>query len=109
MNLLRVADMIDQIGAAVTLRRPTGPSGITFDVPLMAVIRGYAPNELVGGIQQGDRRAIVSNRFILERQWPGPPRRGDQLIVDGRTTTIQAVDSTEVGDLIVKHELQIRG
>ncbi len=109
MNLEIVADMIAQYGEPVTLRR-TVQNGIKFDVTVIAVIRGYSPDELVGGIVQGDRMAIISNREIARRQWPGPPRQGDQLIIRGKTATLQSAAATiVVGDTVVKHTMQIRG
>lgn len=108
MNLETVvADMIQQYGEPVTLRRITG--GIKFDVTVVAVVRGYQPNELVGGIVQGDRLVIISNREIGRRQWPGPPKIGDQFIIRGKTATVQGVSTIVVEDTTVKHTLQIRG
>ena len=109
MNLEIVADMISQYGEPVILRRVAG-NGIRFDVTVTAVVRGYQPNELISGIQQGDRLVILSNREIASRQWPGPPRQGDQVVIRGKTTTVQAASATVViGDEIAKHTLQVRG
>lgn len=109
MNPDEVGDMIQRYGRPITLRR-LAPNGIRFDVTVTAIVRNYAPTELVGGIAQGDRKVIISNREIERRQWPGPPRDGDQCIIDGKTTTLKAAPATvKIGDDIIKHTLQVRG
>ncbi len=109
INLSDVADGIAENGQSIILRRP-GPHGTAFDVVLPAMVRAYQPQELVGGIVQGDRRVVISDREITAAQWPGPPRQGDQIIVNGRTATLQANAATIlVGDFVVKHIMQVRG
>lgn len=108
MNPEVVDVMIHRYGQPVTLRRTTGP--VHYDVDVTAIVNEYMPNELVGGIQQGDRRVVISNREIAERQWPGPPVQGDKVIINGKTTTLQAnPDTKRIGDVIVKHDLRVRG
>lgn len=104
-----ITDDVRQAGTMVLLRRPS-PHGMHFDLPVMAMVRAYQPAELVGGIEQGDRRVVISNAEIAARQWPGPPRRGDEMIISDRTVTLR-VDATTVriGDFIVKHVMQVRG
>ena len=108
MNFNIVTNMIDRYGEQVTLRRLT--HGIPFDVTVKARVQGYSPDELVGGIAQGDRMVIISNREIAERQWPGPPKQGDQIIIRGKTATLQAAAATVVvGGVTVMHTMQVRG
>ena len=104
-----ISDDIRQNGTMVLLRRPS-PQGLHFDLPVMAMVRAYQPAELVGGIEQGDRRVVISNAEIASRQWPGPPKRGDEIIISDRTTTLR-VDATtlRVGGFVVKHVMQVRG
>ncbi len=109
VNLTDVADGIVQNGQSIVLRRP-GPHSTYFDVVLPAMVRAYQPQELVGGITQGDRRVVISDREITAAQWPGPPRQGDQLLINGKTATLQANAATIlVGDFVVKHIMQVRG
>jgi hypothetical protein len=108
MNLTRIAGALDRVGKAATLRRVIGP-GSFVSVAVTAVWRGYAPNELAGDIVQGDRQARISDAEIVARQWPGPPRRGDQMILDGRTWQVMGVDSPNIGDVTAMHIIQIRG
>jgi hypothetical protein len=108
MNVSTVANAIARVGKAATLRRVAGP--LTFvSVGVKAVVRAYQPNELQGAIIQGDRQARISNVEIGARQWPGPPRRGDQLILDGRTYNVQGVDSPNIGEDTAMHIIQVRG
>lgn len=104
-----VADAIERVGKTASLRRLGGRAGIWFDVDVIAVWRGYLPNEFQGGIVQGDRHVTISDRAIAARKWPGPPRRGDQMILDGRTYQVLAVDSPNVGEETAMHIMQVRG
>lgn len=109
MNLDEVADAIEQNGTAIMLRRPA-PQGLHFDVEVAAMVRLFQANELVGGIQQGDRRIVISNRAIAARAWPGPPKQGDQVIISGKTATLLTnAETVMVGDAVVKHVMQVRG
>jgi hypothetical protein len=108
MNVSTVANAIARVGKAATLRRVTGPQTFV-SVGVKVVVRAYQPNELQGGIVQGDRQARISNAEIDARQWPGPPRRGDQLILDGRTYNVQGVDSPNIAEDTAMHIMQVRG
>lgn len=102
--------MIAQFGQPVTLQRLTGTTTqVRHDVVCQAVVRGYKPVQLVGGIILGDRQVTISNVEIAHTQWPGPPRNGDRCVIDGRTTTIQACDTRKLRDDIVLHLIQMRG
>ncbi len=108
MNVGTVAHAIDRVGKPATLRRVAGP-GRFVSVTLKAVWRGYQPQELAGGIVQGDREVRIGNAEIAARKWPGPPRRGDQMILEGRTFTVMAADSPNIGETTAMHILQVRG
>jgi hypothetical protein len=103
---LEVEAAIAEVGQPVTLRRIGTPN---IDVNLPARILAYLPQEIGAGVVQGDRQAIIGNISILEAGWPGPPRRGDQLRFNGKTTTIMGCDSQQVGAETVRHNLQLRG
>jgi hypothetical protein len=103
-----VADAVEQVGKPCSLRRLTG-SNHYFEVIVRAVVRGYHPDDMVEGIAAGDMQAILGNNEIAAAQWPGPPRKGDQLSVDGRTWTIQGNNNADVHGLMAMHRLQIRG
>lgn len=100
--------MLARYGEATVLRRISGRS-IFIDVELMARVDNYQPDEIGGGVVQGDQKAILGNVEIAAAQWPGPPRRGDQLVVGGRTRTIEAVITATIDGEDERHDLQIRG
>ncbi|MBM3549719.1 MAG: hypothetical protein FJX54_22495 [Alphaproteobacteria bacterium] len=108
-------------GEDVVLRRISG-SGATatsVDVACRAVVREYRPEELVGGIAQGDSQVILSPSEIRSSGWPDPggsppgtvslPKKGDKLIVQGRMRTIEAVAPILVAGEFVRIDLQVRG
>ena len=108
-------------GEDVVLRRisGSGPSATSIDVVCRAVVRGYRPEELVGGIAQGDSQVILSPSEIRVSGWPdlggspsgtaSLPRKGDKLIVQGRMRTIEAVAPIQVAAELVRIDLQVRG
>jgi hypothetical protein len=95
-----------EAGEPVLLRRIATPP---VAVQCAARVDDFAPHEIAGAVQQGDRRVIICNAEIAAAGWPGPPRRGDQLIIDGRTTTIQGCATLRIGSEVVRHTLQVRG
>jgi hypothetical protein len=90
----RIAALIAQFGQPVPLQRMTGTTTqVRHEVVCQAIVRGYEPVQLIGGIILGDRQVAISNAEIAHAQWPGPPRSGDRCVIDGRTTIIQACDT----------------
>jgi hypothetical protein len=108
-------------GEDVVLRRigGSGATATSVDVTCRAVVRGYRPEELVGGIAQGDSQVILSPSEIRSSGWPDPdgspsgsaslPRKGDKLIVQGRMRTIEAAAPIQVAGELVRIDLQVRG
>ncbi len=101
------------LGEWVLIRRYTG-TGTTrphFDVRARARIVGYAPNELVGGIQQGDRRAIVLADDLFGSGLTMPVLNTDKLVDHGRELQIIAVDADtrKIDGVLIAYELQVRG
>jgi len=109
MTAERVASAIGRRGRSLTLRRYTGTARKFFDVTVKGVVSNYRPEQLAGGIQQGDRQIIIANTEIAARQWPGPPRRSDAIKIDGIFVTIENVETVYAGEDIAKHVLQVRG
>lgn len=103
---------IAAVGETVTLRRPAGVSPQTFtDAEARARVTDFHADELVGSLQQGDRKLIVLAKDLEARQWPVPPRKGDKAIVRGKTLNVEAVDDStrRVGGVIVAYEIAARG
>jgi hypothetical protein len=81
-------------------------------------MRQYQPDELVGGIIQGDSFVILSPSEIIAANWPGTvtapgdkrvPKHGDQLIVQGIARTVQTGTPFYIAGALVRLELQVRG
>jgi len=105
----KIGDALAQYGRAVTLRRRAGTSATFTDVTVHGVAKGYRPQELLGGVTQGDQSVTISNQEILAAGWPGPPVRGDLLVIGGKTTTVQGCETKYLGSDILAHVLWVRG
>ncbi|CAB4142659.1 hypothetical protein UFOVP452_28 [uncultured Caudovirales phage] len=99
---------IAMTGEPVTLRTFTGAgaSRTPADATVRARVRGYAPAELVGGVTQGDRELIV-----LAEDVATAPKKGDQVIVRGRTLNVEAVDDStrRFAGILMAYVLTARG
>lgn len=109
------AEQMDLYGETISIRRYSG-SGLTrtwLDRSCRARVMGYAPNELVGGITQGDRKIIVlaedlegdSPEFVIAKT--------DKVVAArfANELSIQSVDAStrRIGETLIAYELQARG
>lgn len=99
--------------STITLRRihlsPTVPTDVT---GVLAHVSGYGPEELVGGIQQGDRKVILPAENI--GAFPVPFQTGgtDKIVLnDGRVLNIQIVDdrTARIADELIAYKITARG
>jgi len=109
MGASRIAAAIQRRGEDLILRRIFGNDQAHFDVRLKGVVRGYQPEQLVGAIVQGDREVRISNQEIVNKQWPGPPRRADRMRIAGHWVTVENVNTFNVSNEVVEHVIQVRG
>ncbi|MGE4044465.1 MAG: hypothetical protein AB7F35_06405 [Acetobacteraceae bacterium] len=100
---------IKRNGQPVTLMRLHTAAQIPVSVDLHAVVRGYRLDELAGSIVQGDREVTISPIPIRMRHWPGPPRKNDRVLIGADVTTIQGVETVQVGDTVIRHNIHVRG
>lgn len=115
-------------GQDIVLRRVIGQSQATqqfIDVTCRAFVRGYAPDELVGGITQQDSRVVLSPTQINAAHWPGgqvvstaqfqadqrvpDKNRGDICFIDGRRCSIEAAKAVIIDGALVRIDMQVRG
>lgn len=109
-------------GQDIRLVRLTGTQQIPYEVTCRAVVRGYQPSELVGGISQQDSMVILSPTEIDRYGWPGPapspaavgadrrvPRKGDRAVINGVPRAVEAGAGIYVGDELVRIELHVKG
>ena len=105
--------MIDDTGEWVTIRRYTGAGSNRprFDVEVRAKVTGYAPDELVGYIAQGDRRVIVLAQDLIDRQFALPITASDKVLVRGRELSIISPDDSTRRDAttLIAYEFTARG
>lgn len=97
----------------VFVRRYTGagPARPFFDTQMRARITGYEPHELIGAIQQGDRKCVGYAPDLVDAGFALPVTSNDKLVVRGRELAIIAADDStrrDEGELIAL-QLQIRG
>lgn len=97
----------------VYIRRYTGvgPTRPFFDTPMRARVMTYEPQELIGTIQQGDRKCIGFVPDLVDVGFALPVTSNDKLVVRGRELAIIAVDDNtrrDEGELVAL-ELQVRG
>ncbi len=102
---------MDRYGETVTFQRP---GGALPDASVRCRIFGYAPNELVGGIVQGDSKVIALAEDFEAAGWDAPKggRGNDQiLLADGRVLAIQFVDdkTRKIAGTLLAYEIQARG
>lgn len=106
-------------GEQVRLLRMAAPpaSGVANEVDVQAMVRGYAPSEIVqgSGITQQDQLCILSPTTLVATSWPAPgqspvPKIGDRVVsTTGRVSTVMAAAGITMGTTLVRIELQIRG
>lgn len=110
-------------GEEIRLQRLTlGPGGvqIPFEVVCNAFVRGYAPDELVGGITQQDAKVIISPTEIIANDWPGPatspttsdrrvPRKGDRTYIAGKARAVEAAAGLYLAGELVRIEMRVLG
>ncbi len=102
------AQHLAQYGRTVVLyRRLASQHDLT--VECAARVDHWRPDEMVDEVIQGRRTVIISNHEIEQASWPGPPVRGDLLLIDGLQTTIWGVETIEVGGVVMRHNLVVEG
>jgi hypothetical protein len=98
----------------IAIRRYTGTGSARprFDAEnIRARVVGYDEQELVGGIQQGDRRAIVYADDLIDAGFALPVTTSDKLVVRGKELAIIAADDStrRVDGVLIAIEIQARG
>ena len=112
-------------GERVRLQRLTlGPAGIQvpFSVRCRAFVRGFEPEELVGGIKQTDSKVILSPTEIMRKAWPGPaigqqppgqdrriPVKDDRVFIKGKPRNVDAATGIYLNGVLVRIEMRVIG
>lgn len=102
-------------GQNATLRRSlwSGTERTDIEATVRIALRGYRPDEITGGIMQGDSEVILSPTQLIAEGWPSGeaelPRQGDTIVSAGRPRSIVGVDPRFIGETLVRINLQVRG
>ena len=98
-------------GQDIVLRRPVA-NGAAIERPFRAFVRGYRPDELSGGLQQGDTELVMSPTGL-------PPefadtdatrlRKLDRITFDGRIRTVKFVEPVRVAGTLVRLNVTVEG
>jgi len=89
-----------------------GTSVTMHDVAVRIRADDYQPDELVGGIMQGETKVILSPTQILAAAWPGPqdwPRIGDTIVIDGRERRILSAPPKQIDGTVVRIDMRVAG
>lgn len=106
---------------AILVRRYAGKGvsrAVVAEASVLARIATYKPEQLVGGIIQGDRKvialndpaaAVPSGKVALSTMLP--LSNDDKLVISGREVAIQGVDdqTRRIQDVLIALEIQVRG
>jgi hypothetical protein len=90
-------------GQTVILRR-----GDT-EFNILAFVREYRPDELVGGILQGDSNVVLSPTQIAGTPFEASIQRNDKVVIRGRVRNVQGAAPVLIADQLVRINLQVRG
>ena len=108
-SLRGVVREMEQKGEEITVRRPGEPP---IEVTARALVSGYQPDELVGGVNQGDRKVTVSVQDLVKNGFPLPLRPGvDRVVIRGRAMTISDVDDStlRIAGVLLAYRLRATG
>ena len=104
---------MDVAGEQIVIRRYTGTGANRpfFDATVRARVMGYEPHEIVGIVQQGDRRIILLAEDMVAAQIPLALTNGDKVVIRGEELNIEgANDNTRrIQGVLIAIELQVRG
>ena len=109
------ADYARTLTERATIRRYTGTGPIAtkprHDVSVRCRVVGYEAEELVGTIQQGDRKVIAYADDVTEAGMVLPLTANDKMIVRGKELAIVQADhdTRKIGPTLIAIEIQVRG
>ena len=100
-------------GETISIRRLAAPgdSPAYTDTDLRARVTGYQEHELVGTIQQGDRKIIALADDLIDAGFPVPVTANDKVMLRGKRLAIVAVDDStrRIQGVLIAYEIQARG
>ncbi len=104
---------MEEVGEEITIRRytGTGQNRPQTNVIVLARVMEYDPQELIGTINQGDRKLIVLIDDLISSGFSLPVMKNDKTIVRGRELNIEKVDDNtrRINGVLIAYEIQARG
>lgn len=93
-----------QHGEPIVIRR----DGVS--ATALGKVNGYSPDELVGGVNQGDQKVILLAEDLELEGFPVPPASGDEVDHLGRTLYVMFEPTQRrVGTTTIAYDLVVRG
>lgn len=101
-----------------------GPSGaqIPVEVKCRAFVRGYSPEQLIGGITQDQSQVTISPTEIIAQGWPGPalsnaapeqdrriPRKDARVFIKDKPRNVEAAQGIYLGGELVRIDMRVKG
>jgi hypothetical protein len=105
----RVAYAIGRVGEPGVLVRLPGRTGTRQELPLKCVPTYATPTAPAGSVVQAHLEVRIGNAELAASNWPGPIRRGDQIIIAGITYTVQGVQTSSPNGHSAMHLLYVLG
>lgn len=85
------------------------PANIDVTVQCRTPRQLFRAEQSVQGLVQGDEEAWILNDEIAAAGWPGPPKAGDTMIIDGANWSVVGNRAVYAGPLLIGHNITIRG
>lgn len=96
-------------GRPMDLKRRIGTTSGYYICTVRGKPVDYQPIELLSGvIKTGDRKIRVA-ALDIPSTWPAPPIAGDFVIIDGKTATVQGVETLFGGTELIGYKIWVRG
>lgn len=95
-------------GRPMTLSRPNG-SAPAVGVVVQGFVYTATPEPSASPASQDIGMAAILNDEIVAAAWPGPPKKGDWLQVDGVTWQVVGNALVYEGAVLIGHTLTIKG
>lgn len=113
VNLLEIGQVLNRRGKTVTLRNIAAAvsadggavATTAMDTPVQAIVRSYRTNEVRGLVEEGDREIVFAAGAIPFTPFP----ERDQVVIDGKATSIMTVATTYDAGSPVVYRLHVRG
>lgn len=95
-----------------------GVQSIAEQVTCRAFVRGYEPNQMMGGITQQDSRVVISPTEIIASGWTSGkpanedrrvPMKNNKVIIQGKVRNVEAAVGKYVANELVRIEMRVLG